>query len=62
MDIFELITMHIKHREVYKNLKKGFFSFQKSNKEFSRMAVDQGHEQNNKVIKSADSSLMMIHH
>ena len=48
---FELITMHVKHPEVYKNLKNGFLSFQKSNKEFSRMAPDQVHEQNNKVIK-----------
>ena len=48
---FELITMLVKHPEVYKNLKNGFLSFQKSNKEFLRMAPDQVHEQNNKVIK-----------
>ena len=52
--------MHVKHREVYKNLKKGFFSFQKSNKEFSRMAVDQVHEQNNKVIKSAGGATDLV--
>ena len=50
--IFELITMHVNHLEVYKNFKKGFFSFQKLNKEFSRMNLDQVHQQNNKVIKS----------
>ena len=52
--------MHVKHREVYKNLKKGFFSFQKSNKEFSRMAVDQVHKQNNKVIKSAGRATDLV--
>ena len=38
--IFVLITMHVKHPEVFKSQKKGFFSFQKSNKEFSRAALD----------------------
>ena len=50
--IFDLMTMETKHPDVYENLKKGFFSFQKSNNEFSRMVLDQVHEQNNRVIKS----------
>ena len=58
--IFELITMHVKHPEVYKNLEKGFFSFQKSNKEFSRMALDQVHEQSNKVIKSTGGTTDLV--
>ena len=43
MHIFELIAMHVKHRKVYKNLKKGFFPFKRQIKNL--------HEQN-KVIKS----------
>ena len=34
-----------------KNHKKGFFSFQKSKKEFPTIALDQVGEQNNQVIK-----------
>ena len=45
--IFDLMTMKVKHPDIYENLKKGFFSFQKSTREFSRMALDQVHEQNN---------------
>ena len=52
--------MHVKHPEVYKNLEKGFFSFQKSNKEFSRMVLDQVHEQSNKVIKSTDGTTDLV--
>ena len=37
---------------VYENIAKGFFSFQKSTNQFSRMALDQVHEQNNCTIKS----------
>ena len=52
--------MHVKHLEVYKILKKGFFSFQKLNKEFSRMALDQVHKQNNKATKSTDRATDLI--
>ena len=54
---FELITMHVKHPDVYKNLKKGFLSFQKSNKEFSRMALDQVQEQNNTAYHGKKSNI-----
>ena len=42
--IFDLMTMKVKHPDIYENLKKGYFSFQKSTHEFSRMALDQVHE------------------
>ena len=58
--IFELIKMHINHLEVHKNFKKGFFSFQKLNKEFYRMNIDQVHEQNNKVIKSTGGATDLV--
>ena len=36
------------------------FSFQKSNREFSRMALDQIHEQNNRVIKSCAGAVDLV--
>ena len=60
MYIFELIKMHVNHLEVHKNFKKGFFSFQKLNKEFYRMNIDQVHEQNNKVIKATGGATDLV--
>ena len=50
--IFDLMTMEIKFPDVYENMVGGCFSFQKSSREFSRMALDQVHEQNNRTIKA----------
>ena len=58
--IFDLMTMETNHPEVYKNLKKGGFSFQKSKNQFSRMALDQVHEQNNRVIKSTGGATDLV--
>ena len=58
--IFDLMTMKVKHPDIYENLKKGFFSFQKSTREFSRMALDQVHEQNNRVIKSTGGATDLV--
>ena len=38
--------------DIYQNFKDGHFSFQKSNREFSSIALDQVHEQNNAALKS----------
>ena len=54
------MTMETNHPEVYKNLKKGGFSFQKSKNQFSRMALDQVHEQNNRVIKSTGGATDLV--
>ena len=48
---FDLISLKFTCPDVYSELMKGHFSFLKSNKPFSRMGLDQLHEQNNKVIK-----------
>ena len=40
----------------YKEFAGGFFSFLKTNKQFSRMALDQLHEQNNKCTKSVSGA------
>ena len=38
--------------DVYENFNKGFFTFQKSENQFSQMTLDQVHDQNNRTIKS----------
>ena len=50
---FDLYTLESKFPDVYDFFCKGNFSFQKSNRDFSRMGLDQIHEQNNKIIKGA---------
>ena len=49
--IFHLLSLPITHPDVYQNTLKGCFSFAKSHHQFSRIALDQVHQQNNKVIK-----------
>ena len=38
--------------DIYQNFKDGYFSFEKSNRKFSSIDLDQVHEQNNAVLKS----------
>ena len=52
--------MHVKYLQVYKNLKKSFFSFQKSNQEFLRMVLNQVYDQNRKVIKSIGGAMDLV--
>ena len=49
--VFDLISLPITHPDVYHQMVQGSFSFAKSKRPFSRMALDQVHEQNNKIIK-----------
>ena len=49
--LFDLISLHITFPGVYQEMMKGSFSFCKTKRPFSRMALDQVHEQNNKIIK-----------
>ena len=50
---FELYIIEPKFPDLFNYFSNGNFSFQKSNREFSRMGLDRIHEQNNKVIKGA---------
>ena len=50
---FDLYKLESTFPDVYDFFCKGNFSFQKSNRDFSRMGLDQIHEQNNKIIKGA---------
>ena len=49
--VFDLMSLQRRYPEVYHQMLNGFFSFAKTNNPFSRIALDQVHEQNNKVIK-----------
>ena len=53
----------LKHRypNEYKKFAAGNFSLLKTNKEFSRMALDQLHEQNKKCIKSVSGANPIIY-
>ena len=48
--LFDLLSLENSY--IYQKFKDGHFSFQKSNREFSSIALDQVHEQNNAVLKS----------
>ena len=49
--VFDLISLPTTHPDVYQQMLKGFFSFAKTKRSFSRMVLDQVHEQNNKITK-----------
>ena len=49
--VFDLISLLIIHPDVYHQITQGSFTFGKSELSFPRMALDQVHEQNNKIIK-----------
>ena len=56
VNLFELMTVETMFSDIYENFNKGFFNFQKSENQFSQMALDQVHEQNNRTIKSCDGA------
>ena len=57
---FDLYTLESKFPDVYQHFLAGNFSFQKTNREFSRIGLDQVHEQNNKVIKGAGGASNLL--
>ena len=46
--LFDLMTLETFHPDIFEEMVQGKFSFQKTYTEFSRIATDQVHEQNNK--------------
>ena len=60
MHCFDLMLLQFTMPEVYNEFKKGNFTFQKTNSNFSRVAIDQVHEQNNKVIKSSGGAKHLL--
>ena len=45
---------------MYKEFEKGFFTFQKTQSQFSLMGLDQIHEQNNAVIKGMGGATKLL--
>ena len=58
--VFDLISLPIIHPDVYQQMLKEFFSFTKTKRPFSRMALDQVHGQNNKIIKGVGGSTSLL--
>ena len=60
LHLFDLITMKPRFPDVHKDLNGGCFTFQKTKRPFSRMALDQLHEQNNKTIKGCGCATSLV--
>ena len=58
---FDLVNLEQQHPDVYENSCKGYFSFSKSCSEFSTMALEQLHEQNNEIIKGVGMATRLLH-
>ena len=60
MHLFDLVYLHVMSPDIYKEFMAGNFSFQKTMRQFSRMAPDQLHEQNNEVIKGNGGAIHLL--
>ena len=58
--VFDLITLFSICPDVFLEFAKGHYSFQKSNKKFSKMALDQVHEQKNGKIKGTSGATHLL--
>ena len=58
--VFDPISLPTTHPNVYKQMLKGFFSFAKTKRPFSQMALDHVHEQNSKVIKGVGGATSLL--
>ena len=58
--LFDLVILHSTCPDVYAEFLKGNLSFQKSNIRFSKMALDQVHEQNNGKIKGTNGATHLL--
>ena len=58
--LFDFVNLQLSHPDVYENFMNGFFTFNKSCSEFSNMALDQIHEQNNDLIKGVGGATHLI--
>ena len=54
--LFDLVHLHLDCPDVYQAFSNGKFSFDKTARQFSSMAPDQLHEQNNEVIKNVSGA------
>ena len=54
------MTVETMFPDIYEHFNKGFFTFQNSENQFSQMALDQVHEQNNRTIKSCGGATDLV--
>ena len=57
---FDLAKLQDVCPSIYSEMTNGYFLFQKTNRKFSRMALDQIHEQNNKDIKGVSGATNLL--
>ena len=57
---FSFVLLKERCPSEYREFAEGKFSFKKTNRQFSRIALDQLHEQNNKYIKSVSGATALI--
>ena len=58
--VFDLVNLQELFPDVHAEMMKGNFSFLKTKSQYSRMALDQVHEQNNKIIKGAGGATQLL--
>ena len=55
-----MASLHLRCPSIYKEFMDGNFSFQKTNTSFSKIALDQLHEQNNKYVKGVSGATSLV--
>ena len=58
--LFDLMTVETMFLDIYENFNKGFATFQKSENQFSQMALGQVHKQNNRTTKSCGGATGLV--
>ena len=58
--LYDLVNFPTTSPYLYKCFSDGYFAFQKSNKKFSLMGIDQAHKQNNVVIKGMGGATSVL--
>ena len=58
--VFDLMTLFSICPDVFLEFVKVHYSFQKSNKKFSKMALDQVHKQNNEKVKGGSRETHLL--
>ena len=54
------MTVETMFPDIYENFNKGFFTFRKSENQFSQMTFDQVYKQNNRTIKSCGGATDLV--
>ena len=48
--VAELLSLEVENREIFESFVSGYFTISKSRRTFSKLAIDQAHKQNNKLV------------